>query len=411
MKTFFKVTDSEQVLELRQKFKVTDTEEISLLEASGRILGENITSDYELPDFSRSTMDGYAVAAASVFGASEGNPAYLNLKGNIMMGEQPSFSISPGEAAKIPTGGMIPQGADSVVMVEYTQELDEDMIEVYKSTAPGNHVIQAGEDFKKGVTVLSKGRIIKHAESGILAAFGRQKVRVFKKPVIGIISTGDEIVPIDQTPKTGQIRDINSYTLASQVLKAGCIPVRFGIIKDDYDALFKTCEQALKSCDMIMISGGSSVGTRDFTIDVLSSLPESKILVHGISISPGKPTILAEACGKPFWGLPGHVVSAMVVFETVVRPFAEHICGVSGEYGKKRLLTARLNRNVPSAHGRTDFIRVRLIEKNSDAVFAEPVLGKSGLINTMIKADGIIKIDRDTEGLDKGSEVGVMLFD
>jgi len=406
MKDFFKVTDLEKVIEYASLFQTVETEQISLRDSSGRILAENIISDIDLPGFSRSTMDGFAVRASSTFGASEENPAYLLLVGSIAMGESPSFSVNPGEAAKISTGGMLPKGTDSVIMIEHTEILDEKTIEAYKSAAPGQNVIEKGEDFTEGNVVLHAGQKIRPQEAGLLAAFGKEKIKVFKKPVIGIISTGDEIVPLSETPHPGQIRDINTYTLSGQVIEAGGIPSTFGIIKDDYKNLMERCREALLASDMVLISGGSSVGTRDFTIEVLSALPDSEILVHGISISPGKPTILARSGKKPVWGLPGHVVSAMIVFTAVVKPFIEKISGFSQEQKDRFTVSARLSRNVSSAQGRTDYIRVRLTEKEG-LLWAEPILGKSGLINTMVKADGLIEIGKNTEGLEKGTKVKV----
>lgn len=407
MKDFFRVKTLEQVLAYRSDFSVVGTEEIALNQSLGRMIATDIISDSNLPDFSRATMDGYAVKASSSFGASEGNPAYLIVTGSIQMGESPNFILNSGEAAKISTGGMLPQGADSVVMIEHTEAVDDNSIEIYKSVAPGQHVIQAGEDIEKNVLMVSRGQLIRPQEIGLLAAFGIQRVNVFKIPVIGIISTGDEIVPIDQTPGPGKIRDVNSYTLASLIENSGGIPLPLGIIQDNYDALYSQCKAAIKTSDMVIVSGGSSVGMRDFTTDVLSSLPGSKILVHGISISPGKPTILAKVQNKSIWGMPGHVTSAMVVFEVVVRPFIDHVRGLIAEKKSSNRISARLSRNIASANGRTDFIRVKLIEKD-DAMWAEPILGKSGLINSMVKADGLIEIGINIEGMDKGTEVKVI---
>jgi molybdopterin molybdotransferase len=407
MKDFFKVTDLEKVLEYVSLFQTVETEQISLQDTPGRILAENIISDIDLPGFSRSTMDGFAVRASSTFGASEENPAYLSVVGSIAMGETPSFSVNQGEVAKISTGGMLPKGADSVIMIEHTETLDEKTIEAYKSVAPGQHMIEKGEDFTKGNIILSAGQKIRPQETGLLAAFGKERVSVFKKPVISIISTGDEIVPVSSIPGPGQIRDINTYTLSGQVKEAGCIPLHLGIVKDDFTTLFEKCSEALDASDMVLISGGSSVGVRDFTIEVLSELPDSDIVVHGISISPGKPTILSRSGKKPLWGLPGHVVSAMIVFAAVVRPFIEKISGLSALHRSRLTLSALLSRNIASAQGRTDYIRVRLIKKEG-VLWAEPVLGKSGLINTMVKADGLIEIGQNTEGLEKGTVVQVI---
>ena len=408
MKDFFTVTPLEKVFEYIRTFPVVAPEIIPIDQATGRILAQDIRSDEDVPGFSRSTMDGYAVNAASTFGASEGNPAYLTLDGAIPMGENPTATIVPGIAIRISTGGMLPTGADSVVMLEYATEIDETTLEVYRSVAPGGNVITKGEDVHQGQELLCAGTKLRPQEIGLLAALGIEQVDVYKKPVVGIISTGDEIVPIQSIPSPAQVRDINSYSISSQVIQAGGRPLSFGIIKDNYDALIKTYSQALQKTDMLIISGGSSVGTRDLTIEVLKSLNDSKILVHGIPISPGKPTILARAGNKPVWGLPGHVTSAMVVFDRVVRPFIAHTAGINtNKKNHARLIPAKISRNIASAQGRTDFVRIRLLE-SADGLWAEPVLGKSGLINTMLQADGLIEIDMNTEGLDKGTEVSVI---
>ena len=407
MKEFFKVTELKKVLEYSSHFPRVETEEIPLDTAFGRILAARIEADVDLPDFMRSTMDGYAVRASATFGASEGNPAYLTIKGAIHMGESPGFAIEPHEAATISTGGMLPEGADSVVMIEHTEAIDGDTIDIYRSVAPGQNLLEKGEDIPKGGVLVPQGKLLRPQETGLLASFGKETVTVYKKPLVGIISTGDEIVSIHERPAPGEIRDVNMYTLSGQIVKAGAVPVPFGIVGDDFDDLFRTCSTALDQTDMVLISGGSSVGTRDFTIDVLSALPESDILVHGISISPGKPTILAKSRNFAIWGLPGQVTSTMVVFEIVVKPFIEHISGLAPDREGDFRLSAQLSRNIPSAQGRTDFIRVRL--KYADGIlWADPILGKSGLINTMVNADGLIEIPLNTEGLDKGTEVKVI---
>ncbi|MEN8245869.1 MAG: gephyrin-like molybdotransferase Glp [Thermodesulfobacteriota bacterium] len=409
MKEFFKVTDLDDALGLRFSFNRLGKEEIPVQAATGRVLAEDIVADVNLPDFPRAIMDGFAVRAASTFGASDGSPAYINVPRTVAMGEIPAFSLGPGEAAKISTGGMLPKGTDSVVMVEHTDAIDETTIEVFKSVAPGQNMVAIGEDIKKDRTILSCGQRLRPQETGLLAAFGRQSVLVFKQPVIGILSTGDEIVPIDTVPSIGKIRDINSYTLAGQVLEAGGIPLQLGIVEDDYDELLKICKQGLAQSDMLLVSGGSSVGMRDFTVDVLAAIPDTKLLLHGISISPGKPTILARSGDKAFWGLPGHVVSAMVVFHAVVQPFIDHVSGLDPALHRRFACPATLSRSVASSLGRVDYVRVKLVEQDG-AFVAEPILGKSGLINTMLRADGLVKIDKNTEGLDAGAQVNVLLF-
>ena len=408
MKEFFKVKTIDQALEYAVQFPRMASEKVSLTDSVGRILAEDIKSDIDLPDFSRSIMDGYAVRGSSTFGAGEGNPAFLNITGTVSMGNKPDLCVGPGEAVRISTGGMLPPDADSVVMVEHTEEIDDTTIEVYRSVAPGQNMVKVGEDIKKGEVILRCGGKIRPQEAGLLAALGKQTVPVYKKPLIGIISTGDEVVAVDESPGPGQIRDVNIYTLAGLIQEIGATPIPFGIVRDDYEALLAKSSQALAQCDIVLVSGGSSVGARDFTIDVITALEDSEILFHGISISPGKPTILARVQNKAFWGLPGHVVSAMVVFSRIVKPFTEHVSGCSDAYRKKIRLTAKLSRNLASAQGRVEFIRIRLKQKEG-VLWAEPILGKSGLISTMVKADGLIEIGMNTEGIDEGTQVEVIL--
>ncbi len=407
MKDFFRVTDLDRVLEYRRRFPQVLSESMPLLEANSRVLAEDVIAGENLPEFKRAVMDGYAVQAASTYGASEGNPAYLAIKGSIDMGRRPTVDIGTGEAARISTGGMLPKGADSVVMLEHASSLDNAAIEVYRSVAPGQHVMEIGEDFQKTDTLLARGQMLRPQEIGLLAAFGRESASVFKKPVVGIISSGDEVVPVNVNPAPGHIRDVNTYTLSGMVASAGGIPVSYGITGDDYDALYQKCATALDNAHMLLISGGSSVGMRDFTTDVLSNLPGATILVHGISISPGKPTILADVRHKPVWGLPGQVTSAMVVFLAVVKPFIDYMGGLSVDPQKGVMISARLGRNVSSAQGRVDYIRVKLSHREG-TVWADPILGKSGLLNTMVMADGLIKVGINTEGLEKGARIRVM---
>ena len=409
MKEFFNVIDLDQVFEYIHEFAPVGIEETNVADSLGRIIAQDIVADTDLPDFRRATMDGFAVQGASTFGASDGNPAYLVVKGSVAMGAAADQVIGPGEAVKIATGGMLPRGADSVIMVEHTASIDDTTIEAYRSVAPGQNIIDIGEDYPKNKTVLRSGTRIRPQEVGLMAAFGQQHIAVRKQPTIGVISTGDEVVAIDETPAPGQIRDINSFTLSGLVQLAGGKCVSYGIVKDNFEALFQTCEQALAQCDMLMVSGGSSVGARDLTIEILNAMQDTRILFHGISISPGKPTILANTQGKAFWGLPGHVVSAMVVFSRIVIPFVEHIAGLDSHQVSELRRPALLSRNLSSAQGRVDYVRVRLLNK-AGTLWAEPILGKSGLINTMVQADGLIEIGLNTEGLDKGTVVEVILL-
>jgi molybdopterin molybdotransferase len=407
---FFKVSNLESVLEHLRYFSQTASETIPLEKSLGRIIAKDVISDIDIPDFHRSTVDGYAVQAKSTFGASEGTPALFKIIGEIDMGRPARISIGPGEAVKIPTGGMLPDGADSVVMLEHTEPVNDQTIEVYKSAVPLKHVIEIGEDLHKGECMLFRGQPIRPQEMGLLAALGKCDVPVFKKPVVAIISTGDEIVDIRKAPPPGQLRDMNAYTLSGLARRSGGHPIYLGIAPDNFHVLFHMCEQALRQADIVLVSGGSSVGTRDFTLKAIRALPRSEVLVHGISISPGKPTIIARIEQKAFFGLPGHAISAMIVFMKTVHPLIEQMGGLSEKYkGKRRETHAILSRNLPSVQGRTDFVRVKVVHEEGRLV-AYPILGKSGLIRTMVQADGLIEIDLNAEGLDKGSVVSVELF-
>jgi molybdopterin molybdotransferase len=406
MKEFFKLMDLPAVLALKERFAATAGTAIALDRALERVLAEPVTADLDIPGFARSTMDGFAVAATSTFGASEGNPAYLNVIGAVAMGEETDLMVGPGAAVRIATGGMLPAGADAVVMVEHTDQLDESTIEVYKSVAPGQNMVARGEDVAAGSTVLAAGTRLRPQELGLLAALGRDSVTVHRRPRVGILSTGDEVVDIHTEPSIGQIRDMNAYSLAGQASRCGGVTQSYGIVADDAEALARRCKAALAENDMVLLTGGSSVGARDFTIDILSTLPDAEVLVHGISISPGKPTILARSGAKAVWGLPGHVTSAMVVFAAVVKPFLEHVGGLKAIHTPTRCL-ARLTRNVASAQGREEYLRVRLALDGSELT-AEPLLGKSGLIRTMVQADGLVAVPKDTEGLEAGAVVEVL---
>lgn len=406
MKPFFQAKTSSEIFEIIQSFSFLAKERIPLYEGLNRVVAEDILSPEDLPHFPRATMDGFALQARDTFGASEAIPALLILSGEIAMGQKADHLLSAGHCFRIATGGMVPPGADAVAMIEHSQVLDVQTIEIFKPVSPLDHVIQAGEDIKKGQTVLSVGQRLRPQDLGLLAGLGIREIAVFKRPRVAVISTGDEIVPIEELPGPGYIRDINSLTIPALAAEAGAITTFIGRAKDHFEDLKAHCRQGLDQADVILISGGSSVGTRDFTLEVIHSFPEARILAHGISISPGKPTILATIGDKVLWGLPGHTVSAMIVFSIFVKRCLLHL---EGEREVRRLpgIKARLTRNIASAQGREDYIRVAL-QEGSTGWEATPVLGKSGLISTLVRADGIIRIDQHCEGLEKGEEVEVL---
>jgi molybdopterin molybdotransferase len=407
---FFNVKTPSQVYPILERFSPLGIEEIALEESLSRILAEDVVSPIHLPPFNRSTMDGYALRARDTFGASESNPALISVIGEVLMGAPTDLLVSPGEAAQVSTGGMIPQGADAVLMLEFSEPAGDRTIQVKKPVSPLENVIERGEDIRKGERILSKGHKARPQDIGAMAALGKSKARVYEKPRVAIVSSGDEIIDITQEPKVGEIRDVNHYSLSAQVEMTGGIPHFTGIARDSFETLKSLCEKGLQQSDLLIISGGSSVGTLDYTTDVIRSFSDSEIMVHGVSLRPGKPTIIGRSGAKPVVGLPGHPVSAMVVFDLFMRPLIWRLAGYSGPlWPPEKRVSAILMRNVSSPPGREDYIRVRTEEKDGQ-VLAHPILGKSGSISTMVKANGLIRIDIDSEGLEEGTSVDVLLF-
>ncbi len=407
---FFKVKTPSEVQKLiKELVKPLPSETINIQNGLKRVLAEDIISPVNLPGFNRSTMDGFAVKAKNTFSASAGSPAYLDLIGEIKMGEFASTNITNGEAIRVSTGSMIPEGADAVVMIEYTELLDEKTIEVIRHVAPGDNIIKSDEDIAKGDIVLYKGHIIRPQDIGALAGIGILQIDVVKQPKIAIISSGDEIISPEQTPKIGQIRDINSYSLSALTSEYGGIPKNMGIVKDDYQMLRDRTIESLEDAQIVIISGGSSVGTRDVTLDVIRSLNNAEVLVHGVSIKPGKPIIFAKADDKYVFGLPGNPVSVMVTFNLFVGYMIRLLSGAKTKMWEPLSVKARLNRNISSTPGTEEYICTTLT-KSDDKIIAEPILGKSAMISMMVKADGLIKIPQDVEGFEAGTEVDVIIF-
>lgn len=412
MVELFKLMSVEQAWDVfRQNIVLPELqiEDVPLTNCLGRILGKDVRSDINVPDFSRSTMDGFAVRARDTFGASESMPAMLDITGEVMMGQNADIPVGPGQAVKISTGGMLPEGADAVVMVEYTEQLDSHTLLVGRPAAPGENVVQRGEDITEGATLVRAGTVIRPQEMGALAGIGLVSCPVVRKPRVGIMSTGDEIIDPTQVPGPGQIRDINSYSLSGIVEQAGGQPVMLGRVSDDFRQLEMAVRQALADTDMIVVSGGSSVGTRDVTSEVINSLGQPGVLVHGISVKPGKPTILGVVQNKPVFGLPGHPVSAMVLADIFLTPLIRAGLGLGFTAPRRRTVKAQMGRSMASASGRVDYLRV-VVKEVEGKLMAEPVLGKSGLITTMVKADGIVIIPMTQEGLATGQTVDVILF-
>ncbi len=394
------------------------SEQVPLGAALGRVLARDIVAEFDLPAFNRSTMDGYAVRAADTFGATESLPALLAVAGDIPMGSMPESPVGKGECMRIATGGALPPAADAVVMLEQVQNVDARHVEVVKAVAPGENVSVRGEDIAKGQAVLTRGHVVRPQDLAALASLGVTAAPVLGRPRVAIISTGDEIVPADREPAPGQIRDSNSYNLEGLISLAGGTPKKLGIFPDEYDRLRAALEQALPDCHIILFTGGSSVGAADFTARVIDDLGSPGVLVHGVSIKPGKPLIAGLVKGPagpvPVFGLPGHPVAVAICFDLFVKPVLELFTGAVGDpalagVATQRTVRARLSRSIPSAAGREDHVRVRL-ERRADGLYAAPVFGASGLISTLVKAAGTVVIPVNVIGIEAGEDVEVRLF-
>jgi molybdopterin molybdotransferase len=355
-------------------------------------------------------MDGYAVRAADTFGASEAIPALFELAGSVVMGQIPAFAVGPNRAASIPTGGFLPEGADAVVMVEYTSPAGAGAIEVAHPVTAGENVLARAEDAARSEVVIPAGKRLLPQEIGLLAGLGIVEIPVYRKPRVAVLSTGDEIVPITEAPPPGRIRDINTHSLAALAREAGAEPQLHTIVPDDPDRLKAALAAALRTTDCVVLSGGSSVGERDLMAGVVAALEAVTIHAHGVAISPGKPTLIAAAGGKPIFGLPGHPVSALVVAQVFLAPLLKYLGGEPlrrGPAGAK--IHARLSTSVHSAQGREEYVRVR-IEADSEGAVARPVFGKSGMLSTLVKADGLFVVPIHAEGIPAGETVEVICF-
>ena len=383
-------------------FVVARTEEVALAAAAGRRIAADVVADEGVPPFNRSMVDGYALRARDTFGCSEALPALLSLAGEVLMGEAPAVACETDACVRIPTGGELPVGADAVAMLEHCEDFGDGTIGVAKPTAPGENVVFANDDVAPGQVLIGAGTTLLPHHVGTLASLGLVRVRVSARPRVGIISTGDEIIPADAAPRGSQMRDVNTPVLAAAVEACGGEAVTFGIVPDDFAALSARVREALGTCDMVLVSGGSSAGQRDNTSRVLEELGE--LLFHGIAVKPGKPTMVADVAGTPVFGMPGHPVAAYFMFIELVRPL---LLGVTA--AKESQVSAVLAAGVPSNHGRAEFVAVRLEDRDGVA-FAVPVRGKSGLISQLAGADGYFIIDRNREGVAAGDPVDVRLF-
>jgi molybdenum cofactor synthesis domain-containing protein len=384
------------------------TEEVQLLEAHNRVLAQDVSSDLDIPPFSRSTVDGYAVKAEDTYGAEENTPAKLKVCGTVNVGERPQISVAKGEAAEIVTGAPIPDGADASVMVENTQRNGAELL-VYRAVTKSENVMKKGSDIKKGETVLKAGTVLGSSEIGVLAALGATKAKVYKVPVVAVLSTGGEVKEPGGKLPPGKIYDINAYSLSAAVLEAGGKPVYMGVVPDDKEQLRKALEHALVSADAVITSGGVSVGPHDLTPKTVDSLGEPGLIVCGVAVKPGKPTTVGLVGRKPVFSLPGHPTSALLLFHLLVRPIIQ---GFAGRPVREiAVVKAVAGARMFSAKGRRTFVMVKLKRADSGGLVAEPVeTGASGAITTLAKADGFVEVPADEQFIDAGEKVVVSLL-
>lgn len=380
-------------------------EHLALEGCAGRVLAADLVAAEAVPGFPRSTVDGYAVRARDTFGASEALPAYLLLAGELRMGEAAQKALGEGECVAVATGGALPDGADAVVMLEHTETPGDGTVAVMRPVSPEENLVRPGEDVRAGQVVVQQGQVLRPPDLGVAAALGYTGLPVFARPRVAIISTGDELVPPEVRPGPGRVRDVNAYALAAAVQGEGGIPRLLGIIPDDREALDRALGEGLET-DCVIVSGGSSVGARDLVGGAIASLGEPGVLVHGVAVRPGKPVIVAVTRGKPVYGLPGHPVSALVTFYLLVRPVIRYLAGAD-PFPFEPTVRARLGRNLGSRAGVEEYVRVSLSREGGQLV-ARPVLGKSGLISTLARAWGLVRIPAEATGLAEGEEVEVL---
>lgn len=404
-----RVTEPEDVRKLIvEQFEPLESEKLALEMAGGRCLAETIKAPEDVPGFDRSTVDGYAVNARDTFGSGEGIPALLECVGEVMMGKA-APPIKSGQCCLVHTGGMLPEGANAVIMIEDTDPTGT-MIQSFRQVAPGENVIHRGEDLKKDDIALLRGRLMRAPEIGMLASLGITTVEVYRRPLVGFFSSGDELVDYNNPHlEPGQIRDSNAPALLYLAEQNGAMVKYGGILPDRFETFLERSRTMLEETDLLVFSGGSSVGSRDFTARAMQELGNPGLLVEGISIQPGKPTLLANCAGKPVLGLPGHPVSALNIFAIFGKAIINHLAGRSDKPFSPTV-KAILARNISSRSGRTEYVRIRLKE-TENGLSAVPVFGRSGMLRTLAEADGLLVVPSAKEGLSAGETVEVSIWD
>lgn len=377
-------------------------ERVSVFESCGRILAEDIIAKWDVPHFDRAAMDGYAVRAEDTFGASLTNPISLKLVGEIEIGEK-AGRIGKGEAARISTGAMMPEGANAVVMLEFTEERDG-YVDVFKAVTPWENVSKKGEDVKAGEVVLRRGEIVQPQDVGVIASLGYKVVRVLRRPKVGVLATGNELLEVGEVPKDGKIINSNSPMICCVLRNFGCDPVYLGRVGDEFQEIERALKGSIESCDAVVITGGTSAGKRDLVPDVVSGL--GKVVFHGIAIKPGMPTGLGVIDNKPVLMLPGFPVACLIALQTIFPEVLAKLTGVKVLARRGSIVKAKLERRVPSQPGVRTFVRV-LLENG----VAKPVRSSgSGILTSMVRANGMLIVPEEREGYEEGTVVDVILI-
>ncbi|HEY2389438.1 MAG TPA: gephyrin-like molybdotransferase Glp [Candidatus Binatia bacterium] len=406
----FPLVSCDDAFAVLRRFRPVGTELVAVEDLAGRVLARPVRAAIDVPHFARAYMDGYAVRAADTAGARDATPASLRVAGSVEMGAAAPGPVRRGQAMRIPTGGMLPTGADAVVMVEHTSEADG-VVRIVRAATPGQHVMRRGEDMRRGAVLFPAGHRCRAHDVGALAGIGVSRALVHRRPRVAVIATGSEIVPPDVTPGPGQVRSINQYSLRAMIADYGGAAIDCGVIPDHQAAIARVFRGALRRADLVLFSGGSSVGTKDLTPAVIKGERGARILVHGIRIKPGKPTVIARVGGKPVLGLPGHPVSALVVFEVFAAPLLRRLGGESegDAFTPHGRVPARLAAPLTSVEGRDDFVRVRL-ELRDGEWLAHPASGGSAEIASLVHSDGMVRVEAATLALPAGAPVVVQCF-
>lgn len=399
------IDEMKKIINETFKALILEKETIAIGHGLGRVLSSDIVSTIDVPHFDRSVVDGYAVKLTDVQGASNAIPGFLRITGEVEMGKETMCILKQGETLYVPTGGMVPAGTEAMIMIEYTEKLGEKDLAVYTNAGANENMMRIGDDIRNGELVFSRGHLLRPQDIGVLSALGYLHIEVYQPPRLSIISTGDEIIRPGETPKPGQVIDINTPALAAVAKRLGAEVISTAYASDDRQEIRSAVELGIKNGDMVILSGGSSMGEKDYTVEVINELGE--VLLHGLAVKPGKPTILGTVSQKPVIGLPGQPAAAIMVMMIVLQEFMSRYYGQ--DLFKYQTVSGVLMENIHAAPGRRTFQTVS-ITKSENGIEVRPTHGKSGMITLLSYSDGYLEITENEEGKNAGDQVEVTLF-